>query len=112
VCGRGGIEAIREAALRFEVQPAMRPKRVTRPTRTPRFLPAPCRHGPAPFRAFVLVEGDPPRPRRRELPAGGPPTVFGPRHRRRARWLAKDPRPQARERAEAGTEPRAERDEA
>ena len=80
-------------------------------TRTPRFLPVACHHGPAPFRAFVQVEGDPPRPRRRERPAGGPPTVFGPRHRKRARWLAKDPPPQARERAEAGTEPRAERHE-
>jgi hypothetical protein len=39
------------------------------------------------FLAFAWVEGDPPRPRRRERPAGGPPTVFGPRHRKRARWL-------------------------
>jgi hypothetical protein len=41
---------------------------------TPRFLPTSHRHGSAPFRAFVQVEGDPPRPRRRERAAGGPPT--------------------------------------
>jgi hypothetical protein len=38
--------------------------------------------------------------------------VFGPRHRKRVRWLAKDPRPQARERAEAGYRAAAERHEA
>ena len=59
------------------------------PPGLPRFLPGACRHGSAPFRAFVRVEGDRPRPRRRERPAGGPLTVFGPRHRRLARWLAK-----------------------
>jgi hypothetical protein len=48
----------------------------------------------------------------RERKARGLPTVFGPRHRKRVRWLAKDPPPQARERAEAWTEPRAERREA
>jgi hypothetical protein len=75
--------------------------------KTPRFLPVRGRHDSALFRAFVRVEGDPPRPRRRERPAGGSPTVFGPRHRKRVPWLAKDPRPRARERAEA--EPNHER---
>jgi hypothetical protein len=46
--------------------------------------PLPAATVPVPSRAFVRVEGDPPKPRRRERPAGGPPTVFGPRHRKRA----------------------------
>jgi hypothetical protein len=71
-------------------------------TRTPRFLPASCRHGSAPFRALVQVEGDPPRPRRRERPAGGPPTGLRTEASQVSRWLAKDPQPHARERAEAG----------
>jgi hypothetical protein len=57
--------------------------------KTPRFLPVRGRHGSALFRAFVRVEGDPPRPRRRERPAGGSPTVFGPRHRKRVPMAGK-----------------------
>jgi hypothetical protein len=81
-------------------------------SRAPRFLPGACRHGSAPFRAFVWVEGGPSTLGRGERPASGPPTVFGPRHRKRVRWLAKGSLRQAREQAEAGTEPRAERREA
>lgn len=47
---------------------------------TPRFLLATGRHALRGCLAFVRVESDPPRPRRRERPAGGPPTVLGPRH--------------------------------
>ena len=36
-------------------------RRASPSARTPRFLLAPCRHGSAPWRAFVRVEGDPPR---------------------------------------------------
>jgi len=43
-------------------------------------------------------------PSRAGRQAGRQP-VFGPRHRKRVRWLATYPRPLARERAEAGTEP-------
>jgi hypothetical protein len=45
-------------------------------SRAPRFLPGACRHGWAPFRAFVWVEGGPSTPGRGERPASGSPTVF------------------------------------
>jgi hypothetical protein len=62
---REQMDGLKETRLQGRTQP---------PNGTPRFLPASCRHAPALFRAFVQVEGDPPRPRRRERAAGGPPT--------------------------------------
>jgi hypothetical protein len=85
---------------------------LSRPSPTLRFLLGPRRHGLAAFRAFVRVEGDPPRPCRRERAAGGPPTVFGPRHRKRARWPAKGSAATGEGAGRGWTEPRAERHEA